>query len=430
MGKSTTKRGRGKAGPAKPKDPFPGFPLGASTAGWWVKRIRGKLHYFGRWYKKARDGKIEREPDDGWQKALELYNAQKEDLHAGRTPRVNKVGEGLTLDVLCNHFLTAKMRKLKAGEITAPTFEGHKQVTDLLIAQFGKVKLVDDITADDFGRLRAVMAERWGPVKLSNQVQAVKSVFKFGYEAGLIVAPVRYGPEFVKPSAAVLRKHKAKNGGRMIEAAELRRLLTALEGKEIETGRTGEETGKPEVVKLAPNPVMRAMVLLGINCGFTNKDVADLPLDALDLDGGWINFPRPKTGIPRRCPLWPETVAALREALAVRPEPREQAAEPLVFVTTRGRPWLSRGQANPVSVVARDAMKAVGIHREKIGFATLRHVFRTIADGSRDERATDYIMGHCRSDVASVHYVEHIDDARLRAVADHVRKWLFGNEVQ
>ena len=143
-------------------------------------------------------------------------------------------------------------------------------------------------------------------------------MFKFGYDAGLIVAPIRYGPEFVKPSAAVLRKNRAKNGERMIEAAALRRMLDALDGKEVETGGK-DEAGQPVKVKLTANPALRAMVLLGVNCGFNNKDCADLPLKALDLKGGWVNFPRPKTGIPRRSPLWPETVDALKVAIAERP---------------------------------------------------------------------------------------------------------------
>ena len=53
---------------------------------------------------------------------------------------------------------------------------------------------------------------------------------------------------------------------------------------------------------------LRAMVLLGINCGFGNADCGQV--SKLDLSGGWVNFPRPKTGIPRRCPLWPETTEA------------------------------------------------------------------------------------------------------------------------
>ncbi len=321
---------------------------------------------------------------------------------------MRKTGDGLKLDELCSRFLTAKVRKLKAGEITAPTFAGHKQVTDLLVATFGKDRLVDDIASDDFARLREAMAERWGPVRLCNQVQAVKSVFKYGFDTGLIVTPVRYGPEFVKPSAGVLRKHRAKNGERMLEAAELRQLLAAA------------------TVQL------KAMVLLGINCGFTNKDCADMPLAAVDLDGAWIDFARPKTGVQRRCKLWDETVAALREAIAVRPDPKDDAAG-LVFVTARGRPWLSHGQANPVSVAARAAMKDVGIHRAKIGFATLRHVFRTVADGCRDQVAINLIMGHADPTMGAV-YRERIDDSRLRAVSEYVHGWLWpkntGNETR
>src|SRR5262249_52686696 len=109
-----------------------------------------------------------------------------------------------------------------------------------------------------------------------------------------------------------LRRHRAKNGERMLEAAELRRVLDALTGKRVETGRTNEETGKPETVTLKPKPTLRAMLLLGVNCGLGNHDCPLLPLSALDLDAGWINVPRPKTGIARRCPLWPETVVALR----------------------------------------------------------------------------------------------------------------------
>jgi integrase len=416
-----------------PPKPYPDFPLTPQSGGLWMKKIQNphtgkfKLWYFGHWGR-IRNGKMERLPDDGWKEALELYKAQADDLHAGRTPRVKRTGEGTTLDLLRGRFLTAKSRALDAGEITSRTYFEYKDTTNLLITQFGKDRLVDDVTADDFESLRAEMAKRWGPVRLGNEIQKVKTIFKYGYESGLIDKPVRYGPQFKKPSASVLRRHRAKNGERMIEAAELRRLLDSLAGKEVETGRTDEKTGKPEKVTLAANPILRAMVLLGINCGFNNKDCADLPLTALDLVGGWCNFPRPKTGIARRCPLWAETVDSLKAAIAARPEPRSEVAAPLVFITTRGRPWITRGTANPVSVAARDAMKAVGIHRDGIGFATLRHVFRTVADGCRDQVAVNHVMGHSDPSMGAV-YRERIDDTRLLAVAAHVRRWLFGDKV-
>jgi integrase len=172
-------------------------------------------------------------------------------------------------------------------------------------------------------------------------------------------------------------------------------------------------------------PQVKAMLLLGVNAGFGNHDVATLPLAALDLEAGWVNYPRPKTGIPRRCPLWPETVTALGAAITDRPEPRQEDATGLVFVTTRGRPWLSRGIANPVSVAARDLKKAAGLHHDGIGFYTLRHVFRTVADGARDPVAIDLIMGHTDPSMGG-HYRERVEDGRLKAVVEHVRAWLFG----
>jgi len=309
-------------------------------------------------------------------------------------------GDDLTVSDLCNRFLTAKKRKLDAGEITARTFDECREMTARIIGAFGKDRLVDDLASDDFENLRSEMTTTWGPVRLAKGVGGVRSVFKYGHEAGLIDKPIRFGPGFVKPSASVLRRHKAKNGDRMIEADELRRLLDAA-------------------------PVqLRAMLMLAINCGFGNHDCASIPLSALSLDDQWINYPRPKTGIERRCPLWPETVEALRAAIVERPEPRRDDAKDLVFVTTRGRPWLSGGIANPVSVAARDLMKSIGIHRKGIGFYLIRHTHRTISDGARDQVAANLIMGHSDPSMANV-YRERIDDDRLRRVVEHVRAWLF-----
>ncbi len=387
-----------------PEKPYPDFPLTPHSAGVWMKKIRGEVHYFGRWGR-IRNGKMERLPDDSWwQDALAIYKAQADDLHAGRTPRVK--GDGLTVGELRGRFLTAKSRALNAGELTIRTYAEYRATADLLIATFGENRLVDDLASDDFEALRADLTKRFGPVRLGNEIQKVRTVFKYGFDAGLIDKAVRCGSQsqFKKPSKSVLRRHKAKNGKRMIEADELRRLLDAA-------------------------PVqLKAMIMLGINCGFNNKDCTDLPLSAIDLRGGWVNFPRPKTGIDRECPLWIETVTALRAAIAERPEPKDKTADGLVFVTTKGRPWITRGTANPVSVNVRDLMKTLGIHHNGIGFATLRHVFRTIADETRDPTAINLVMGHSDPSMGAV-YRERIDDARLVAVTEHVRKWLFEKSV-
>jgi integrase len=129
----------------------------------------------------------------------------------------------------------------------------------------------------------------------------------------LVEKAVKFGKQFAKPGKKTQRLHRAQNGPRMFEAHELRTILARAK------------------------PQMRAMILLGINCGFGNSDVSALPQRAVNLETGWIDFPRPKTGIPRRCPLWPETVTAIREALARRVAPKDPADEGLVFLTSGSR---------------------------------------------------------------------------------------------
>ncbi len=82
----------------------------------------------------------------------------------------------------------------------------------------------------------------------------IRTVFRYGYDAGIIDKPVRYGPEFVKPSEAEIRKHRAKSGKRMLTPEQCRQLLATADGQ------------------------MRTMILLGLNCGFGNHDVATLPV--------------------------------------------------------------------------------------------------------------------------------------------------------
>jgi integrase len=401
MAKSTRKHRPRKAA-NRPKKPYPDFPLTPHPSGAWQKKIRGKIHYFGRWGKIV-NGKMVRIEGDGWKEALEHYKAQADDLHAGRTPRVK--GDGLTVADLCNRFLTAKLRKREAGELGLRMFSEYRETTDLLVSAFGKTRLVADLAADDFEALRARMAERWGPVRLGNAVTRVKSVFKYALDNGLLERAPRFGGEFRKPDKAVLRRHRAEHGERMLKAGELRQLIAA-----------------------APVPI-RAMILLGINAGFGNHDVATLPLSALDLDGGWVDFPRPKTGIGRRCPLWPETVTALREAIAERPAPKNQSDADLVLLQRSGRRWVrntEKSRTDNVSVRFCELLKECGSYRDGISFYTLRHVFRTIADAARDPVAIDLIMGHTDPTMGA-HYRERIEDSRLQAVAEHVRKWLFGN---
>ena len=180
---------------------------------------------------------------------------------------------------LLNRFLTAKRLLVGTNELTPRTFADYHAACERIANAFGKTRLVSDLATDDFEDLRASLSKGWGPVALGNEIQRVRVVFKYAYDAGLIDRPVRFGPGFKRPSRKVLRLERAKKGPRMFEAADLK-----------------------NIVEAAANP-LKAMILLGVNCGFGNADVANLPTKALDLTLGWVDYPRPKTGIPRRCPL-------------------------------------------------------------------------------------------------------------------------------
>lgn len=91
MSNSTTK-------PAKPKN----SPLFPHASGRWAKKIRGNLHYFGKW--------------DDYDAALNKWLDEKDDLLAGRKPRGKS--DRLTVKDLVNRFLSVKETLRNDGELS------------------------------------------------------------------------------------------------------------------------------------------------------------------------------------------------------------------------------------------------------------------------------------------------------------------------
>jgi integrase len=380
-GHSTTPSNPSK--PAKPSKPYPEFPLTAHPAGYWCKKIRGKIHYFGPW-----------DDPDG---ALAKYLQQKDALHSGRTPRPDP--ETLTVKGVANAFLNAKKKAVDAGELSLRTWMDYRSIMDKLVGGMGKDRVVTTLEPQDFASLKSLLAKRNGPHRMCTVIQVIRCAFKYAYESGLIDRPLRFGPAFKRTSKKTLRLHKAKQGAKLFTRKEILVLL------------------------LSAPLQLEAMILLGINCGFGNADCGRLPLSAVDLDRGIIDFARPKTGIPRRCVLWPETVEALKQVIAGRKAPKDAADAGLVFITKYGKGWSKAENSGPITQEMRKLLKKLDINGHR-NFYTLRHTFRTVADEAKDQPACDYAMGHEVPHMSSV-YRETISDARLRAVADHVRAWLF-----
>jgi integrase len=364
--------------------------------GYWCKKVRGRVHYY---------GKVADDPKGV--AALEQWLDQKDDLLAGREPRTKS--EGLTVAELCNQFLAHKEALRDNGELNPRTFWDYYATCAGVVKAFGGNRAVVDLVPDDFRKLRATLAKRRKAVALGNEIQRVRSVFKFAFDDGLILAPVRFGQAFAKPKKEVVTKernaHRMEHGYRMFEAADIRQILAA--------------SGQP----------LKVMVLLAANCGFGQTDCSSLPVRAVDVEAGWVDYPRPKTGIARRIPLWPETVAAIREWLPQRPKAKDPGDAKLLFLTCCGARWVKLNATGaPCDALGQEFGKVIrklGLKRSRRAFYGLRHGFETVAGETADQVAVDAIMGHVPSGMAGV-YRERIGDDRLRRVVEHVRRWLFG----
>ena len=393
---------------SRPEKPHFGFPMFAHPSGQWAKKIRGRLVYFGSW-----------RTDPEGTAALDRFNHEWPHLKEGRTPPPIDVSDGCTLRKLCNDFLQSKEDKLNTGELSPRSFRDYFKTCELLIQNFGKDRRVADLRPDDFRILRSKFAKRLtSPVSLKNEINRCCIVFNYAHDNNLIEKPVSYGSNFERPSAKAIRRDRNAAGPKLFERDEVLRILNAADVQ------------------------LKAMILLGINCGFGNTDVASLPQGKMNLETGWVEFPRPKTEIERRIPLWPETIEAMKAALAIRPQAEDPAASKLCFLTRQGRPWVrvqkakphNEQNAGPETSVPIDALsQAFGklLHkleingRRGLGFYTLRHCFETYAGESRDQVAVDAIMGHVDNSMAA-NYRHRISDERLRAVVETVRTWLFG----
>ncbi len=354
------------------KKPSPDFPLTPHRSGYWVKKVQGKTKYIGdRWSS----------PED----ALREWNRIKDQLLTGETvlpdPHALQVRDAM------NFFLIDREQRLESGEIVRRSYEDYVRECKQVVRVLGAQTAVSDLRPHDFARLKASYNSS-SPNTLSGCITRVRVAFKYLYDTGLIDKPMRFGPSFKRPSAKTIRVYRASKPKKLFRAADLRLLVTSA------------------------SPQLRAMILLGVNCGFGNNDCGSITIDKIDLLNSRHSYARPKTGIERSAWLWPETVAALMPIIGSR-----KAGH--IFTTRCGKPWAKSSTANPISAEFRKLAKNAGVDQT---FYALRHTFETIAGGSRDQVAVDYVMGHVPSGMSAT-YREEIAEDRIRAVCEFVREW-------
>jgi integrase len=386
----------------KPKPPTKDFPLYAHRNGQWAKTVKNKDYYFGPW--------------DDPTAALNRWLDQKDHLLAGK-PRVLPA-TAHTLGEICRRFLNSKRSKMATGELTNGTVDGYQRECDRLVAHFGEDKIGDELTPFDFegyrqslcrsrvqeGRKgRASVGKPLGPHAMTNAIMAIRTLLKYAYKQDMLSRPAKFGDGFDKPSSRMMREARNNRPRKLFTPSDIKEML--------------REAKQP----------LKSMILLGINCGFGNTDCAKMEFRHLDLLKQWVDYPRPKTGVIRWSPLWPETCAALHEWIKMRPEPRYADSENRVFLTLKKHtPWDNGKGYDPVGNAMAKVIRTIGIDQYGLGFYALRHTFFTIGEACRDQKAIEFIMGHAPdSRDMSPHYREEFTRERLMAVTQYVHDWLY-----
>ncbi len=355
----------------KPNKPYKGYPLFAHAGGVWAFKYKGKFYYFGPWS----------DP----QGALKRFQEEMPYIYAGKTPPARIVDVATLLD----RYLGGKNADWRAGEISESTYKEYMATTDVIAKHFGTDRQVETLTSDDFLALRQALARgtRKGVETLSlvtqkRRLTIARMVFAFAnYEYDL---KLKYKKPLEAPPKVQIRAAERERGVKLYEAKDIRKLVKRAE------------------------PEFKAMLLLGINCGFGPRDCATLPVSQVDLVKGWHTYWRPKTQVDRRCSLWPETVEAIK---AVR-------GTELVFEGKEWNRWI-------ISREFASLCEATKVKSE--GFYSLRRTFETVAVMAPNvpQAIIDHIMGHSKHDMASI-YRQKIYDSPLKLCSEFVRKWYLG----
>jgi integrase len=386
----------------KPAKPYPDFPLYPHRNGQWAKTICTKECYFGSW------------KTGTWQEAYEKFKQDAPSLFAGNVPEPRY--DCATIGDMVNRFLHFAKLKVQSGRLRSRTWTEYEGYGKMLIEVIGRDFPLSAVGPATFEHIYEHLTTiHKSPASLDGDIGKVLVFFNYANQQQLTDRPIRPGPLFKRSTRADKRKLRAQQRGRkFFEAWEIRQMLD-------------EAT-----------PRLRAMILLGINCGFGNMDCATLPISAVDLDDGWIDYTRAKTGVQRRCPLWPETVAALRNVLACRKPPKDPQAAPLVFATKKGNSYGPKSKDesdSPIAQIMGQLLRRLKLERARRGFYSLRHTFYTIGR-QRNKLGAQIIMGHADADEAAS-FASHISDEwydqqgvrgldkMLREVSEHVHDWLF-----
>ena len=334
-------------------------------------KVAGKVEYFGREEAAARQALRER-----LDQLARITNGEQ-------------IERPLSVGRLLNDFLAqSKASHDATGKPNADVLQRYQYVLNkfqaALIPDPKNVRLLADLREADFQRLAVVLNRKkdgtlYKPTTRQQYIVIGQMILKYAADRHWI-EPVLYRRALRGPTKTEKIAHLEERGELLFTAEQIKQLLDATEGP------------------------LHAAILLGINGAFGPTDC--VKLTKRYINDGWLTFPRPKTGERRRCPLWPETVAALDEFF-------------------------------PLGLTALDIWREFGALMTQLwgkgkfpagsGFYNLRRTFAVIASEVSPDHIIKKIMGHDDAQNMTGRYRQGVvSDDQLRAAVDHVRACVLG----
>ncbi len=366
--------------PVKRKTRSDKFPLTRHSTGQYCKKIKGKMYYFGSDKKEA----------------LQRYIDQAAYLHGSNDNSQKPANDSMTLKQLCELFLKYQLSKVQANAITARHYNDQIGSLNKLMAFLGHGRRIKDISTIDLQNYKRKLQKQYNRSghRLNLHISNLKTLFHWAKKNDIL--------KQIPNVDAVSRSKIINKQRRIFTHEEINKLLAVADTQ------------------------MKAMIWLGLNCGFGCTDCSELQWKHFDLVNGRVVFPRGKTGVARDLPLWPETIEALRAV------PKKGK---LVFYTARGNPFVRNvlkidangyEKYSPINSIATKFSKMIknaGLDVPKgTGFYTLRRTAATMAARSGDPFAVQRLLGHANLLMAT-RYVQDVSKQTDKVIGNS-RKYM------
>ncbi len=301
---------------------------------------------------------------------------------------------GLTINEGIKRFLGDQLQKVKVGKRKPSTYgdwvDRLKHVQNHIS---GNVEAINANTARNFHKT-LIASDSIGGQRQSNIFKAFKSFVRWAWQEELL-------EELPRNIAKTFEFSDDSQGyGRMLFTKEdIKSMMSQLPARG------------------------RAAVMLGLNCGFTVGDLADLKKANVELKAGRLVYKRVKTRRRKRTPtinykLWSETIAVLEECQSNHPE--------LWFLTEDGLPLKSS------EIVDDRESKWSALSKQWTGWKKSGHVPKKPQKGLRKTGATaieatfpgweQTYLGQAPTTIAGKHYV--VKEGQVNPEFDKIIDWL------